>query len=489
MFAPSSHVPVVAGFHPDPTAVQVDGKYYLAHSSFEFFPGVPIWESTDLKNWEQIGNVLTRPSQFPPGERSTSDGVYAPTLRYNEGKFYLITTDVRGQGHFFVTAEDPRGPWSDPVLVDAGIGIDPDLAWDGDDCYLTWTASTHGNYNVKQVRIDDQTGELLEEPYRIWSGTGLQWPEAPHLYHVGDWWYLLLAEGGTERGHVISVARAKSPSGPFEGHPNNPIFTHRSTDHPVFSVGHGDLIETGEGNWAIVYLGTRPAGDMPGYHVNGRETFLAGIEWRDGWPVIIEDAYQIDIKDHSFEDDFSDETHEGGLHPRWTSPGVAFETFVTPTDRGIELDQQIAPSGATSGLSFRVTDKRWECEADTTAKGSLALRLRQDDTHWYQVGIKNGVCKAVLNVGPLNNTAEKRVLGEAVTLWICTVDSKTGGPDDVILGFEDDAGTHELVRADGRYLSTEVAGGFIGRVALLHSQDGPSPLYEVRYRTRLATNG
>lgn len=141
-------------------------------------------------------------------------------------------------------------------------------------------------------------------------------PEAPHLYHRDGWWYLLIAEGGTERGHSVSVARSRSPRGPFEGHEANPILTHRSTNHPVQNTGHADLVQTPDGEWAMVYLGVRTAGISPGFHVNGRETFLAGIQWQDGWPTVDETRFAVPQPQHDFVDTFAG----AELDPRWVSP-------------------------------------------------------------------------------------------------------------------------------------------------------------------------
>ena len=163
------------------------------------------------------------------------------------------------------------------------LGIDPDLAWDDDgNC---WVHCSAGGGGILRYRIDDRTGDVLDGPVLAWTGTGLQFPEAPHLFSRDDWWYLLIAEGGTERGHAVSIARAPSPIGPWESCPANPILSHRSTDHPVQNTGHGDLVEAVDGSWWMVLLGTRPRGITPGYHVLGRETFLVPVDWVDGWPV------------------------------------------------------------------------------------------------------------------------------------------------------------------------------------------------------------
>lgn len=272
--------PVIGGFHPDPSVCRVGEDYYLVCSSFEYFPGVPLFHSRDLVHWRQLGNVLDRPGQLNLADDiPASAGVYAPTLRHHDGRFYLITTEVGAKGNFLVSADRPEGPWSDPVLVDVP-GIDPDLAWDEDGgC---WCAVA----GVKVARIDPATGKVLEGPIQVWSGSGLQHPEAPHLYRIGDWWYLMLAEGGTAHGHSVSIARARSPRGPYEPAPANPILSHRSTDLPIQSTGHADLVSAPDGTWWMALLGTRPRGFFPGFHVLGRETFLTPVEWVDGWPRV-----------------------------------------------------------------------------------------------------------------------------------------------------------------------------------------------------------
>lgn len=156
------------------------------------------------------------------------------------------------------TSTDPAGPWSDPVRVPGVPGIDPDLAWDEDGtCWCTYAG-------VAQVRLDPSTGEILGEPYPVWSGTpGATTPEAPRLYRIGDHWYLMLAEGGTERGHSVSIARGPSPSGPFEPCPANPILTHRGTYKPVQNTGHADLVQAPDGSWWMLLLAVRPQGGTP----------------------------------------------------------------------------------------------------------------------------------------------------------------------------------------------------------------------------------
>lgn len=281
--------PIIPGFYPDPSVCRVGEDYYLVNSSFEFFPGVPLFHSRDLVNWEQIGHVLTRESQLPLAGCHTSGGIYAPTLRYHRGKFYLVTTNVTDGGNFFVWADDIHGPWSDPIWVKQG-GIDPSLFWDEDG--KVYFHSTHfdgqGNQCIGQCEIDPETGEMLTETRPIWYGTGGKCPEGPHMYKRGGLYYLMIAEGGTEYGHMETIARSQSPWGPFESCPRNPILTHRNVN-PRFgefqALGHADLTTDPQGNWWMVFHAIRPSQFM--LHHIGRETMLAPMTWEEeGWPVI-----------------------------------------------------------------------------------------------------------------------------------------------------------------------------------------------------------
>jgi alpha-N-arabinofuranosidase len=278
--------PVIPGFHPDPSICRNGDDYYLATSTFEYFPGVPIFHSKDLVHWRQIGHALTRESQLKLAGARSSGGIYAPTLRCNQGHFWLIATNVTGGGNFIVHADDPAGPWSDPVWIrEENSSIDPSLLFD-DDGKVYFTRQDHGERGgISQAEIDPATGTLKGEAKRIWNGTGGIWPEGPHLYKIGGWYYLMIAEGGTSYGHAITLARSKSPWGPFESAPNNPIVTHRDLPAQVLqATGHGDLVQTPDGNWFMVLLGIRPQGRN---HHLGRETLLAPVTVTDdGWLTV-----------------------------------------------------------------------------------------------------------------------------------------------------------------------------------------------------------
>ena len=274
--------PILPGFHPDPSVVAVGGDYYLVNSSFHYFPGVPVYHSRDLQNWKQIGNVLDRPSQLPLEQSNASLGIYAPTIRYNDGTFYMITTNVGGGGNFMVTTTDPAGPWSEPIWLEQQ-GIDPSLYFEDGKCYMV----SNPDATITLCEIDPQTGSTLSPGKALWRGTGGRFPEGPHIYKKDGWYYLLISEGGTELAHKLTVARSRDIYGPYEANPDNPIFTHCSLaaqESNIQGTGHGDLFQAADGSWWIVFLAYRRYGGD--YHHLGRETFLAPVTWEKDWPVI-----------------------------------------------------------------------------------------------------------------------------------------------------------------------------------------------------------
>lgn len=467
---PASHtVPIIPGFYPDPSVCRVGADYYLVTSSFEYFPGVPIFHSRDLVTWEQIGNVLDRPGQLRvrTGREGASAGIYAPTIRHHDGRFWVTTTNRETvmDGHLIVHTNDPAGDWSDPVHTAGALGIDPDLAWDDDGtCYLTYSSLG----GIWQATVDPLTGKVLSEPRLIWSGTGLAHTEGPHLIRRGAHWYLLVAEGGTGAGHGICLARSTSPSGPWEQHPANPVFSHRSTEHPVQNTGHGDLVELPDGSWAMVHLGVRPGGSFPETHVNGRETFLTGIDWVDDWPVVVEERFTVPEAPTAFTERFTGTR----LHPRFIAPGVDPGSFtdLAPA-RGMRLAAGREPGAreAERLLAVRARDAAWTATA-TVPEGDAALVVRIDDAHWAGVERRGGTLSARVVIGPLDQVLASvdGISPDRPLALRATANTEqysfAKGPDDLHLGYLTDGTFQPLVTIDGRHLSTEVAGGFTGRV-------------------------
>lgn len=275
--------PIIPGFHPDPSVCRVGDTFYLVNSSFQYFPGVPIFQSKDMIHWEQIGNVLNRESQIPLKGATSWQGIYAPTIRYHDGTFYMITTNIGNGGNFMVTAHDVRGPWSEPIWLQQQ-GIDPSLYFEDGKCYMV----SNPDNTIMLCEIDPVTGKQLTESKPLWQGTGGRYPEGPHLYKKDGWYYLLISEGGTELAHRLTIARSKKIDGPYIANPDNPLLTHCSLagqSSQIQGTGHGDLVQGKDGQWWMVFLAYRNFGGA--YHHLGRETFLAPVTWEKGkWPVV-----------------------------------------------------------------------------------------------------------------------------------------------------------------------------------------------------------
>lgn len=283
--------PIISGYNPDPSICCVGDDYYIVNSSFEFFPGVPVYHSKNLVNWELINYCLTDKEQLYLEKCRPSGGIYAPTLRYHDGEFFMTTTNVTDKGNFIVHTKDIRGKWSAPVWIDQG-DIDPTILWDDGKVYFASTGmDEEGKQGIYLCEINPYTGEKFTDSVCISYGSGGKYPEGPHLYKWFGKYYLLLAEGGTEYGHMVTVFRSDSVWGPYEACPHNPILTHRNNmSADISCTGHSDIMEDHNGNWWIACLATRPSGpkDAPlMLHHLGRETFLAPVIWdENGWPVV-----------------------------------------------------------------------------------------------------------------------------------------------------------------------------------------------------------
>lgn len=471
--------PIIPGFHPDPSVCRVGEDYYLVNSSFEYFPGVPIYHSKDLMNWRQIGYCLTRESQLPLRGVKPSDGIYAPTIRHHDGRFYMVTTNMTGGGNFYVWTDDPAGEWSEPIWV-AQKGIDPSLLFDNGKVYFTsngtgW-APVRGAY---QCEIDVATGKQLTESKFLWPGTGGSYPEAPHLYRIGAWYYLTLAEGGTAECHMVTIARSRDPYGPFEPCPHNPILTHRSLMNDIQSTGHGDLFEDHHGNWWIVFLGYR-YGEYSWHHL-GRETYLAPVEWIDGWPVVnrgerVLCTMEVDrpMTPHPWpatheRDDFDSVTlapcwnylrnPDSALYSLTECPGSLRLSCGNPT-----LDDLDSPAFVGR------RQEHLECQVSTlidftpTSENEEAgLTVLADNLHHCEL--------AVTLIGGKRCVIVRRRIGSLSAEVACTEIPQDEGPVELAIHADKTtyrflAGTpgslKELATAETRYVSTQVAGGYTG---------------------------
>jgi xylan 1,4-beta-xylosidase len=295
--------PILSGFYPDPSIVRVGEDFYLVNSSFSWCPGVPIFHSRDLVHWKQVGHVLDRPEQLPLTGVGVSRAIFAPTIRYHSGRYYLITTNVDGAGNFYVTAENPAGPWSSPTLLPEISGIDLSFFFDDDGkAYIVHNGVPPdnkplypGHRALYLFPFDANSGKVSgPEKMIVNGGTDPSkkpvWIEGPHIFKRNGFYYLIAAEGGTAEEHSEVVFRSRSVDGPYESYPGNPILTQRTLaparPDPITSTGHADFVETQKGEWWAVFLGCEPYKDD--FYNTGRETFLLPVKWVDEWPVILD---------------------------------------------------------------------------------------------------------------------------------------------------------------------------------------------------------
>jgi xylan 1,4-beta-xylosidase len=253
--------PILAGFYPDPSICQAGDDYYIVNSSFAYYPGLPIFHSKDLVSWRQIGHALDRPEQLPLIGAGVSRGLFAPAISYYKGTFYIVCTLIDRGGNFVITATNPAGPWSNPVYLKEVAGIDPSLFFDEstDKAYIVYNSEPPGNKTlwnghrtIRQYEFDYRNKKVVgEEKLLVNGGVDTSkhpvWIEAPHIYHINDWYYLMCAEGGTGYNHSEVIFRSKSPEGPFVPWEGNPILTQRHLDrkrkNPVTTAGHADLVQ------------------------------------------------------------------------------------------------------------------------------------------------------------------------------------------------------------------------------------------------------
>lgn len=367
------HNPVIPGFYPDPSICRVGEDYYLANSSFELYPGIPVFHSTDLANWEQISYAMTKENDFHVNANIFSGGVMAPTIRYNDGLYYIINANFGDKGNFIVTAENPEGPWSKPHWITDVPDIDCSLFFDHDGkAYLVSPGDDESEDNGRAFFLtpyDVKEFHASGERKKIWnSALRKAWaPEAPHLYHIGDYYYLLIAEGGTEHNHSVCIARSRTIDGWYEGNPCNPVLTHRHLGYgyPVENIGHADLVETPDGDWYAVCLGVRI---IEGQHMNlGRETFLCPVRFERGWPVFcpdsgkVEEEYPADGKllwKESVPEITRDDFNSEKLDMCWNFWGTPYQDFWKIEEGRLKLkclprplDRKLRPMTGTPDMS------------------------------------------------------------------------------------------------------------------------------------------
>lgn len=482
--------PILPGCHPDPSICRVGETYYLVTSTFEYLPGLPVHRSTDLAHWELIGHAIDRPGMLDMSGMASSSGLYAPTLRHHDGRFWLVCTlvdqsDPARGGNFVITAEDPAGPWSDPVWIDAD-GIDPSLFFDDDG--RVWA---HGTRPARSPQWPEQTEIWLREfdprtmaligvEHVLWRGAviGAVWSEGPHIYRVDGRYYLITAEGGTELHHAVSVARADAVTGPYVGSPSNPVLTHRNRGRTadIVAVGHADLVQAADSSWWAVLLAMRPYG---GLHANlGRETFLVPVAWEDGWPVFapgegrVSDEVEVPFAD--------DEGRERSVaiatdDRRWTSVRALPGEVADVVDG--EWLLPIRPEGPTDAQPFSflgVRQQHPDLDFMLRLSGRLAsgeeagLLIRQSERDHLRFALHGGgdpdavhLTVSLLRAGEAVEQGEEVVLDRSLADGVELTLSARGQGYALFAGA---AGSRPLPVAtiDGRSLDSFSTGGFVG---------------------------
>ncbi|WP_169081798.1 glycoside hydrolase family 43 protein [Paenibacillus sp. PL91] len=467
--------PIIKGFYPDPSICKVNGTYYLVCSSFQYFPGVPIFESKDLINWTQIGHCLTRKSQIYLDTVNSSGGVFAPTIRYNNGRFYMTTTNDSTRQNFYIWTDDIYGEWSDPVYVDQG-GIDPDLYFeDGKTFFISNGTDDNGVGGIVQCEIDIETGHKLTPSRSVWQGSGGRYLESPHLYKINGRYYLLAAEGGTEYGHMVIYARGDSPSGPFEAYPKNPVLTNRNLGgYELQGVGHGDLIQDHEGNWWLFHLGFRQIGQWLTYHHLGREVFLTPVTFgEDGWFTaghngttltsfetdrISDMVIQQEKKIYTF--DNTDWNLDWCYLRQPATDNYRLERGKA-TLKGTEVTLDVPASPTFIGLRQIDFGATIVCDVSLTS-GEAGITLYMDEDHHYDLAIRkeeNGYKVierlAIGDIRSIENVVDLGSANHAILIIRATHERYSFHTyvdgEDILLG-----------SAQTKYLSSEVAGGFTG---------------------------
>ncbi|WET03051.1 glycoside hydrolase family 43 protein [Flavobacterium sp. YJ01] len=334
--------PILKGFNPDPSICRVGDDYYIATSTFEWFPGVQIHHSKDLKNWKVVAHPLNRISQLDMKGVPDSCGVWAPCLSYKNGVFYLVYTNVKSfdgvwkdTPNYVVTTNDILGDWSEPVYL-TSAGFDGSFFHDNDG--KTWYINMlvdhrNGKFfgGIELQEYDTEVQKLVGEIFYLTSGTDLGFTEGPHLYKRNGYYYLILAEGGTEYGHAETVMRSRNISGPYENHPENPILTARnSPEYELQKAGHASFVETQNGDWYVAFLVSRPL-TVQGRCILGRETAIEEIVWKNDWPYLNSGSNlpRLEIPSPNLQEVFFDESLEKEHFDADTLP-IDFQTLRIP---------------------------------------------------------------------------------------------------------------------------------------------------------------
>ena len=500
--------PILPGFYPDPSIVKVAEDYYLVNSTFAYFPGIPILHSKDLMNWKQIGNAIDRASQMDFLGEQISRGLFAPAINYHKGIFYITCTDIDNQGNFILTAKNPAGPWSNPVVLPQVKGIDPSLFFDDEKAYIIYNSDApnnkplySGHRTVKIFELDIQNLKVLgTETQLVNGGVDLSkkpvWIEGPHIYKREGYYYLLAAEGGTSVNHSQVAFRSKDVKGPYIPYDKNPILTQRGLNpdrkNPITSTGHADLVEGPDGNTYAVFLGVRPyEGD---FYNTGRETFIAPVKWTNGWPVInpnfeeVQYTYPVNFKEQKQKSlplngnfkqsyNFKNLFKSNFLFLRtpdasWCKANLKSVTMNLLPQTCMEKGNASFIARRQQHLTFSVTvDLNFTAQAENEKAGFISF---QNEYHFYYIckSIENG--KDIIQVYKGNPTDKKMDLlaQEILDKNQKNIQFKISADRNTYsLSYATSKNNWQVLKAnlDAKFLSTKTAGGFVGTLYALYT--------------------
>jgi alpha-N-arabinofuranosidase len=504
------HNPILAGFYPDPSICRVGDDYYLVNSTFAYFPGIPVFHSRDLVNWEQVGNVIDRPDQLRYDRLGVSAAIFAPTIRYHNGTFFVICTMVGANGNFIVTATNVAGPWSNPVEL-RFEGIDPSLLFDED--RRAWVvnngtpegAPLYGGHRAIWIQEFDAAARRMVGPRKVIVNGGVDlskkpgWIEGPHLYKRDGWYYLCCAEGGTGPQHSEVVFRSRNVDGPYTPWDQNPILTQRdlppNAPGAVTCTGHADLVVGPDNNWWAVFLGVRPYDGR--FSPMGRETFLLPVKWTgDGWPIILPKGERVPLAVRSPNNvalqpspavplsgnfNWRDGFKEPALLPLWIMLRTPKETWwkLDPPVGQLMITPRaelLSGTGNPSYLARRVQHARFTASTSLEVPNepgvSAGLAIFQNERHHYFLAVRrDGDGLAVYLERTEGRTRE--VVKSARVPHASRMKFRMAG-NDAKCTFEyaadADAWQTLVADADATLLTTEVAGGFVGATVGMHAR-------------------
>lgn len=478
--------PIISGFYPDPSICRAGDTYYLVCSSFQFFPGVPLFESRDLINWTQIGHVLTRKSQLPLQNTNSVGGIYAPTIRYHNGRFYMVTTNVTNGGHFYVWTDDIHGEWSEPVWVDQE-GIDPSLFFEDGKAYFMSNGSDAQGSCILQCEIDIETGKRISETRGIWHGTGGRFLESPHLYHIGKYYYLMASEGGTEYGHMVVYARGESPYGPFAAYAQNPVLTNRNCGgYLLQGCGHADLVDDANGNWWMVHLGFRQIHQWMMFHTTGREVNLVPVTFdADGWFTAGEQGTARLCMQTDRIPDSVQQVQQSHFDLANTEIGREWVFLQNPDMQHYQLGKERfmlqgtdvslgVENASPTFVGIRQKEMTFDCSVSLDLAAQTAgITVYMTGSMHYDLFLRpaadgeyEAVCRAVLGT-IIHETGCVRIPADAGTIRLCVHGEPVQYQFAAVLP---DGSSHSLGALEGKFISTEVAGNFTGMMLGLYAE-------------------